>query len=354
GNYINDLMESFLHRLVSAQDWTRIITAYRIIKDTNDYGLKAGFAWVIARAIQEGYLSQANMSAAAQIINSQTAGSDDFFHLAYNAGDVFLIPALYYRVQSAKALDLPVLIFPDNPDNESATDTELLRFILGFFENGAADFSIPYIRFHENSMSPDELRETASALDEAENYPQSIRVVSLYVNNEGYQRTRRDIELMYPRPHLELVETRAQALNTAPSLLYGLIRTESAFQSAVISHAGAVGLMQLMPDTARDMADRIRRTGGPNFFGENNVIDSTDVFTNVYIGAYYYNYLFNRFNNEQLALMSYNGGMTRVQRWVNASSLPADLLVETVTIYETRDFGRRVPAAGRVYQELYY
>ena len=356
GNYVNDLMERHLNRLAGERDWARIIKTYDIIKNTEGFGLKSGFAWIIARAIQEGYLSAEERRTAAQIINEDSADPSAFMRIAYNTSDTFLMPALYYRKQSADALNLPFIVFSENSSisEDSGEQLPALKFILGFFENSASDFSVPYIRSLERNMTPDELRAIANALDEAENYPQSIRVITLYINNTGYERTRRDLELMYPRPYLELVETHARQFNIPPSLLYGLIRTESAFQSAVISHAGAVGLMQLMPATARDMADRIRRAGGPNFFGPNNSLDSTDTFQNVYIGSYYYNYLFNRFNNHQLALMSYNGGMTRVQRWIDASRLPVDMLVETVSIYETRDFGRRVPAMGRVYEELYY
>jgi len=354
GNYINDLMERHLHRLVSARDWANILKTYDIIKSISGGGLKSGFAWVIARAMQEGYLSAEETQVAAQITGADSAYPNTFFHIAYNTSGALLMPVLYYRKQSADALNLPFLNFREDFYVSGGEQSPLLKFILGFFDNGAAGLVLPYIRSHERDMSPDELRAVAAAFEEAENYPQSIRVSSLYVNNEGYQRTRRDIELMYPRPYLELIETHARQFDIAPSLLFGLIRTESMFQGAVISRAGAVGLMQLMPDTARDMADRIRRGGGPNFFSAGSVIDSTDIFTNVYIGSYYYNYLYYRFNNDQLALMSYNGGMNRVRRWFDVSPLPADLFVETVTIYETRDYGRRVPAMSGVYKELYY
>jgi len=353
-NYINDLMERHLHNLTASNDWANIIKTFGIIKDAKGNGLKSGFAWVIARAIQEGYLSPQQRQTLSQFFNSELYDMFSFLRIAYNTSDTFLMPALYYRRQSAAALKLPFFSFEEDSSDLEDAISPLLDFILGFFKNEAAEFCVPYIRAHEERMSAGELRAAADALEKAGNYFQSMRLAALYVNRENYKKTRRDIELMFPRPHLELIETRALQFNIAPSLLYGLIRTESAFQGAVVSSAGAVGFMQLMPDTARDMADRIRRSGGPNFFGADNVIDSTDIDTNVYIGAYYYSYLFDRFNNDQLALMSYNGGMTRVQRWRNASALPADLLVETVTIYETRDFGRRVPAMGSVYQELYY
>jgi soluble lytic murein transglycosylase len=137
-----------------------------------------------------------------------------------------------------------------------------------------------------------------------------------------------------------------------PALLFALIRTESAFQSAVVSRAGAVGLTQLMPATAREMAQRIRRAGGPDYTAGG--LNLSDPSLNIHMGSYYYNYLNQRFNNTMLSLFAYNGGMSRVSRWRNASTLPDDLFLETVTLPETRDYGRKVLAAKAAYEDLYY
>ena len=350
GSAVNDIMERYLHRLVSMRNWRNIIRTYDLIKNIDGLNLKAGFAWVIARAFEEGYLSAEDRQLAA----GAQADASVFMRIAYNEGDVMLVPAVYYRMLSADSLNLPFMEFSDDiPETEDFCAAA--QFLLGFFENGAADYSIPYIRSLEGTLTPDELRAVACELEKAEMYIHSMRLISLYINNEGYVKNRRDLELMYPRPFLNLIETNAEFFNIAPSLLYGLIRQESAFQISVGSSAGAVGLMQLMQATARDMADRIRRAGGPNFFSANGSVDSSNPEINVYIGSYYYNYLLNLFNNnEQLSLMAYNGGLGRVRQWRNASNLPVDLLVESVTIYETRDYGRRIPALARIYEELYY
>jgi soluble lytic murein transglycosylase len=358
GSFFNNLMERYLVRLVTGKEWRRVIGTYNLIKNTNA-NMRAGYAWVIARTMEEGYLDAEDMRLAAQAANVQTADPSVFFQLAYNAGESLLMPGLYYRMQSAASLGLPLLVFPNENvsagRNEALPVSEAFQFLHGFFTNNAQAFSIPYIRAMERILSPAELRALSEVLENANMYPQSMRMVALYLYRDDYKMQRRDLELLYPRPYLELVEGHAKQFEIAPWLLFGLIRTESAFQSAVVSRAGAVGLSQLMPTTAREQAERIRRTGGPDFFCEEDNVDSTDPYLNVYIGSFYYRFLLSRFNgNEQLALMSYNGGQTRVRRWHNATTLPVDLFVETVTIFETRDYGRRVPAIGRVYQELYY
>ncbi|MCL2440191.1 MAG: lytic transglycosylase domain-containing protein [Treponema sp.] len=359
-SYYNGLMERYLVRLVTGREWRRVIRTFNLIKDTEAVIPKAGFAWVIARTMEENFLNAEDRRLAAQVLNVSSVTPAHFYQIAYDAGESLLMPALYYRMQSAKALNLPLLVFSENNGN-SGNESDLpaysaaLQFLLGFFANNAESLSVPYIRALERTLSPGELRVMAETLEIAEMYPMSMRMVSLYLYRQDHKKTRRDLELMYPRPFLELVEKNAGYFDIAAPLLFGLIRTESAFQSAVISRAGAVGLSQLMPGTAREQAERIRRAGGPDFFCSDEKIDSTNPDINVYIGSHYYNYLLSRFNNDaQLALMSYNGGQTRVRRWRNASNLPVDLFVETVSIYETRDYGRRVPAIGRIYEELYY
>lgn len=337
-SYFNGLLERFLQHLVSTQDWANIIRTFNLIKDTDANIPKGAFAWVIVRVTEEGLLSQ-------------ESDHDPLLltHIAYNASSAVSIPSLYYRLQSAAALGLPFLEYAESSQEQRS---EAVEFLLGFFSNNAVNFVIPHIRSLERELSPGELRVIANKLTEAGMYSQAWRLINLYINNEGYVRERRDLELLFPRPYLELTEKYANEFNIAPSLLFGLIRTESAFQSAVVSRAGAVGLTQLMPATAQEMAGRIRRAGGTDY-GTN--LNLSDPVLNVHIGSFYYRYLMGLFNNDLLALMAYNGGLTRVRRWQAAArNLPADLIMETANILETRDYGRRVTGFAAVYEALYY
>ena len=352
-SFFNDLMERFLQRLITANAWRNVIRTFTVLKDYSDDEVKAAFAWIIARIIEEGYLSAEEKRLAGAAVNTDTADITTYIRITYNASSKISIPSLYYRSLSAAVLEMPLLDTQEN--NEQKTEetqiSDALQFLLDFFNNNADNFALPYIRSMESGLSPDELRSVAEVFYNKEMYSQSLRLVSLYINKETYKRERRDFELMYPRPYLELVEKYAYEFGIAPSLLFALIRTESAFQHAVISRAGAVGLTQLMPETAKETANNIRRSGGPDYTVN---LDLSDPELNIHIGAYYYNFLMSRFNNTLLSLMSYNGGMTRIRRLNNASKLPADLFMHTVTILETRDYGKRVSGVAAVYQELYY
>jgi len=203
-------------------------------------------------------------------------------------------------------------------------------------------------------MPADELRVVARALAQAGMYANSIRLVFGYVNREGYKFNREDLELLFPRPYKELTEKYAAEHSIAPALMFGLIRTESAFENTIVSRAGATGLAQIMPETAREMASRIRRAGGPDFFDEDKKIDLNNPELNIHIGSYYLKYLTGRFDDMLVSLMAYNAGANRVRRLRSASKMPSDLFLETVSIYETRNYGRKVMSAAAVYEELYY
>jgi len=352
--YFSDILERLLHKLVSERDWNKVIRTYDLIQNTGAVISKIGYAVVTARAIENKFLTASDLRLAAQVIGVESANALDFYRIAYDVGFVSSIPSFIYRSQCADVLNMPFLEFAEEKEPENKEYSQALQFILGFFENKAVDFLLPHIRELEKKLTVDELRITAQAFHDEGIFTQSMRIASSYMFKDGYGRSKRDWELMFPRPFLDLVEKYAKEYDLAPSLLYGLMRSESAFREAVVSHAGAVGLMQLMPKTAKDMAERLKREGGPDYLNEDGFVDSTIPSLNVHIGAFYFKYLQDYFNDTVLALMAYNGGQNRIRRLRNASNLPIELFVETVPIYETRDYGKRVPAAARIYQELYY
>ena len=349
GSFFDDILERFLQRLVSEREWERTINVFSVIKNSGAAEAIAGYAWIIARVIEEGYVEENGILLAMREANVAEGLSAAFKQISYDAG----IRPLYYRRLSASALGQPFLVFPAGTGS-GGKPSPVLEFLLGFFKNDAASLCEKYIAALEDELSPDELRAVAQALAQAGMYAQSIWLVGHYINNEDYVPLGIDMELWFPRPFKELVEKYAKETGFAPSLLFGLIRTESAFQSGVVSRAGAVGLTQLMPETAQEMAEFIRRAGGPDYAAGENGLDLIDPEQNIHIGAYYLNYLNARFEDTMLSLLSYNGGMNRIRRLRSASTMPVDLFLETIAINETRNYGKRVMAAAAVYEELYY
>jgi soluble lytic murein transglycosylase len=115
-----------------------------------------------------------------------------------------------------------------------------------------------------------------------------------------------------------------------------------------------VGLAQIMPATAKEVASAIKKQGGPDFAAD-GTIDLINPEVNVYMGAFYLRQLTDSMGSPMLALLAYNGGPGRIRRLRRQSaSLPEDIFLETIDITETRDYGKRVMAAAAAYGYLYY
>jgi soluble lytic murein transglycosylase len=344
--YFDDIMDRLSRYLAANKQWKTLETVYALLPPQSGGNARAQYAYILGRAAAEGWLD---------------APAEDFFRAARDeTGGSFYHRALASRILAGEAEPLEFTDEPDAADTPAETTAEdtsqqdTVVFLQGFFQFGAEHFVYPYIRAAQDSLPIAELRSLAEALATAQRWDESIRLVSAYMGRHDYTLTRRDLELGHPRPFREPIETYAAETEIGPELLYGLIRTESAFVPAINSRAGAVGLTQLMPATAVEIAGTIRRRGGPNY-AESGEIDLHDPETNVHLGAAYLRYLLDRQEGTLLALLDYNGGMGRIRRLRAAEpQLPADLFMETIDVTETRSYGRKVLAAAAVYGYLYY
>jgi soluble lytic murein transglycosylase len=154
-------------------------------------------------------------------------------------------------------------------------------------------------------------------------------------------------ELALPLAHEDIIRQQAAAKELDPSLLAAVIYAESRFRDAT-SHAGARGLMQITPQTARYIA---RLSGGTAF--EQGDLATPQV--NISYGAYYLRYLLRRYaGNTVLALAAYNGGEGNVDRWiVEASTAERAFEIAEIPFTETREYVTRVLDARQSYREKY-
>lgn len=154
-----------------------------------------------------------------------------------------------------------------------------------------------------------------------------------------------DLELRFPQPFDNLVLTNANKFSLRPEYVYGVMRQESAFNSAARSHAGASGLMQLMPATAKQVAKTLRKNAPSRA-----ALLQPEV--NVELGSKYLRLMLDEYGNQQvLATAAYNAGPHRVKRWLpDNKNMPADIWVDTIPFNETRKYVRRVMAYSTVYE----
>ena len=161
-------------------------------------------------------------------------------------------------------------------------------------------------------------------------------------------RTLVDISQRYPTPYRELMDATSEPLALDPAWIYGLIRQESRFIEDVRSNVGAVGLMQLMPSTARFVARRIG-------FEDYRADRIADVKVNLRLGTEYLKLVLDDQDGQALlASAAYNAGPRRVRKWRAALARPLDgvLFVETIPVGETRDYVKRVLFNTVVYRNV--
>ncbi|MDR0586983.1 MAG: lytic transglycosylase domain-containing protein [Treponema sp.] len=331
----SDILDRICCYLVGLQKWTDLAEILPLIGDAR----AAQYAYILGRAVAEGYVS----------IRGKTA--EDFFTTAYEEGN----GSFYYRALAASYLGKSVvpLRSGENTPFQDA-NTTMLDFYRGFFDYDAGEFAVGYIRNDMEDLDIPLLRALAGLLADQGRYLDSINLARAYMNRENYLMERADLELYYPRAFSALIDTNAREAGIELPVFFGLIRTESAFMPAIVSRAGAVGLAQIMPATAREINAMVKRRNGRDF-SENGYIDLRNPETNVYLGAVYLSSLTDSLGSPMLALLAYNGGPARIRRLRRAApSLPVDLFLETVSTTETREYGKRVMAAAAAYGYLYY
>lgn len=169
-------------------------------------------------------------------------------------------------------------------------------------------------------------------------YPQSLRL-SHYADHKD------DLMVRFPLPYRSIIAQYSKENHVDPALIYAIMRQESYFMPSAQSHAGARGLMQLMPDTARRTAKKYKLPYG----GETDLSNENK---NIQLGSAHIRKLKAEFSKHPaLVIAAYNAGKNAVRRWVpKHKTLPTDVWIESVTYRETRRYLRHVIACYVVYQ----
>ena len=165
------------------------------------------------------------------------------------------------------------------------------------------------------------------------------RAISTAERTEGLH----NFALRYPAPFREIFGEYAKSQGLEEAWVMGLARQESRFISEARSSAGAAGLMQVMPRTARFVAAKI----GLRNYRPGAV---TDVQTNVTLGTGYMRLVLDQLGHPVLASAAYNAGPARARRWRDAERpLEGAIYAETIPFGETRDYVKKVTANAVFY-----
>ena len=168
------------------------------------------------------------------------------------------------------------------------------------------------------------------------------------LRDEGHEWDSRLIRVAFPLPYFDLIQREAMEWGVDPIILAAIIRQESAFKADIVSRAGAIGLMQVMPPTGAQLA----RVHGPSDFQEAHLA-SPEV--SLHLGAAYFVEMSARYDGVlPLILSAYNAGPTRATRWKQYPEI-SDLLrfTERIPFVETRGYVKNVRRNLGIYGVLY-
>ncbi|MDQ3026740.1 MAG: lytic transglycosylase domain-containing protein [Pseudomonadota bacterium] len=152
-----------------------------------------------------------------------------------------------------------------------------------------------------------------------------------------------DFTQRYPTPHREALGAAARQFAVDEAMVYSIIRQESRFMPEARSRVGAMGLMQLMPATARWVAKQIPvQPYSPDMLVQPEV--------NIQMGAYYFRRVLDDLGHPILATAGYNAGPGRARRWRHERALEGAIYAETIPFAETRDYVKKVFANAWYYR----
>lgn len=203
-----------------------------------------------------------------------------------------------------------------------------------------------------NKLSRD-YAETLLAVAQQHSLPHSSMRLALHLINK--------YEITYDRALFPIINNDSNLKTDDAALVLAVMRQESHFLPYAISRSGAIGLMQIMPDTARYVSKKDDFTEVTQYFANHKKPSLYDLFQpeiNIGLGARYLSYLLNKEDvtgNLILAIGAYNGGLTNMRKWYNEQAkYKADplLFIESIPVRETRLYIGRVLANYWVYSSL--
>ncbi len=372
-SYFSDLLEERIADLVAARDWGQLARLWRALEASGPESIEAQLCYILGRARQDSLTARLP----ALVPGDPPASARDFFSEAARRS-----PGGYYGMMAAAMLgEIPAqatarpdpsesVVRPESGgpvDSSASSDPADIEDLLeapieaanpgadasgsgarldavtaGFLAYGLGNQAYRRLWDQRADMPDALIGEAARRLNAVQEYRGSLYLV-------GYLRQRRGLtgseqRLYYPRAFSTEIDGLASKVGVADHILYALIREESYFDRNAVSSAGAIGLSQLMPATAAQVATGLHIEQP----------DLRDAATNLAIGARHLKDLLRSVDSVPKALLAYNAGLTRVRAWERAGKgLPLDLFLESVPIEETRQYVRKILVSAVMYARLY-
>ena len=156
--------------------------------------------------------------------------------------------------------------------------------------------------------------------------------------------------IFYPKLHEEFVSMYSDEYGVDENLVFAVIKAESNFQEDAVSHKDALGLMQIMKETAEDVARKYNIEIDFN----NSEREILNVQNNIKIGTKYLAVLLEKYKNIEVAVAAYNAGIGTVDNWIEKEIIKSDGSdIENIPYKETNNYVRKILRNYKIYQDLY-
>ena len=158
------------------------------------------------------------------------------------------------------------------------------------------------------------------------------------------------LKRLYPKTYSEIISVYAKEYDVKENLIYAVIKAESNFDSRAVSNREAIGLMQIVEETAIDVANKNQI----DVDTENMEEELLDIDNNINIGTKYLSTLLTQYGNIEVALAAYNAGIGTVNNWIEKQIIQADGSdIENIPYKETNNYVRKILRDYNVYNNLY-
>ena len=153
----------------------------------------------------------------------------------------------------------------------------------------------------------------------------------------------------YPNPeeYQNPVQKYSEEYAVPKELILAVIKTESDFKSDAVSGAGAIGLMQVTPDTFLWLSKKTE-----DRYEDTNLLYNPDI--NIKYGVYYLSWLYSRYGSWETALAAYNAGHGKVDDWLDNPDYSKGGALTSIPYKETREYVEKVMNAKDIYRKLYF
>lgn len=331
--YFSDVLIALARRLVEQGEWDELRLTYEKLVPFATPGALAHYELALSLAATAG-LTSFPTGGASELLSRAASQSEDVF--------ASLVSSVLLGQDGVAALDIAdrhESLSKAAPPVRSPIEEELH----GYLTYGLLSHAYEVITTTPD-IPPEMLLSAATALARDGRIPQAMRIASLLARKEPGPHSRTVAELIFPTAFRSLALDAARSESVDPWLFLALVREESHFDPDVESAAGAIGLTQLLPATADDVAGRMG-------------IETPDLrkpASNLALGARYMSMLTDQFGGVLKALAAYNGGQGRVRQWERRwPGYEGFLFHLFVPFEETYNHIRKVVVSASYYGYLY-